>query len=56
MDNTIYVLDFKHGTVEEIDESVPPRGSSEAPGEPEALPAGSGYVLATLGTPPAERG
>jgi len=54
MEQTIFLLDFRRGTVEEIDETVPPRGMRDsAPGDaPEALPKGAGYVLAALGTPP----
>jgi hypothetical protein len=49
----MYLLDFRRGVVEEIDERVPPRGSRDAAGEaPEPLPEGKGYVLAALGSPP----
>ncbi len=54
MENTIFRLDFSHGTVEEIDEAVPPRDIRDpSPSDaPEALPERAGYVLAALGTPP----
>jgi len=47
-------LDFSRGTVEEIDESTPPRGLSDSSTQTalEALPTHAGYVLAALGTPP----
>lgn len=54
MPSTIFRLDFTRGTVEEIDEAIPPRGMSD-PSErtpPEDLPKRRGYVLAALGTPP----
>ncbi|MEA2370992.1 MAG: hypothetical protein QOH12_1386 [Solirubrobacteraceae bacterium] len=52
--NTIFRLDFSRGTVEKIDEAVPPRGQSDPSTRvaPEALPKHAGYVLAALGTPP----
>ena len=55
MSDTIYLLDFRHGTVEEIDEALPPRGVREPSlgVEPKTLLEGSGFVLAALGTPPA---
>lgn len=58
MEDSIYLLDFRHGTVEEIDEAVPPRGPRDSsPGaEPEDLPEGAGFVLASLGTPPEHQG
>lgn len=51
---TIFRLDFTRGTVEEIDEAIPPRGVSDASARtpPEDLPNRAGYVLAALGTPP----
>lgn len=54
MGDPIYLLNFRDGTVEEISETVPPRGLRDAvaPSEPEDLPEGAGFVLAALGTPP----
>jgi len=55
MGSTIFRLDFTRGTVEEIDEAIPPRGAASDPSArtpPEALPKRAGYVLAALGTPP----
>ncbi|MCP9491006.1 MAG: hypothetical protein MSC31_14205 [Solirubrobacteraceae bacterium MAG38_C4-C5] len=54
MADPIFLLDFRRGTVEAIDETVPPSGVRDPSStvEPEKIPAGSGYVLATLGTPP----
>jgi len=48
------LLDFRHGTVKEIDEAVPPRGVRDPSARPdrEQLAEGSGFVLAALGTPP----
>lgn len=51
----IYLLDFRHGTVKPIDESVPPRGVRDpnAPTTtPEKLPEQPGLRLAALGSPP----
>lgn len=55
MSESIYLLDFRHGVVKEINETDPPRGvrSSERRSEPETLPETAGFVLAALGTPPA---
>ena len=39
--------------VEEIDERTPPLGGRDV-GAPEALPAGEGFVLASLGSPRAD--
>jgi hypothetical protein len=55
MPDTIHLLDFRRGTVTEIDESTPPRGirdPGDAGGGPEQLPEGDGFVLAALGSPP----
>jgi hypothetical protein len=48
----MYLLSFSRGVVEEIDERTPPLGGHDV-GAPEALPAGEGFVLASLvGSPP----
>lgn len=54
MADPIFLLDFRRGTVEAIDEGVPPSGVRDPSStvEPEQLPAASGYVLTALGTPP----
>lgn len=54
MADPIFLLDFRRGTVEVIDEGVPPSGVRDPSStvEPEQLSAASGYVLAALGTPP----
>ncbi len=53
MAETIYLLDFRRGTVEEIDNSRPPRGArAPAEGEQKDQEQGAGYVLAALGSPP----
>ncbi len=54
MPNTIFRLDFTRGTVEEIDEAIPPLGQSDPSARipPEDLLKHGGYVLAALGTPP----
>jgi hypothetical protein len=53
MTNTIFLLDFSRGTVEEIDADTPTRaGRSIGSAPPEIPAAGEGYVLASLGTPP----
>ncbi len=51
--NTIYLLDFRRGEVQEIDESVPPEGLSGPVRVEEPSPLqGAGYMLAALGSPP----
>jgi hypothetical protein len=52
-----FLLDFRRGTVEAIDEAVRPSGVRDPSStvELEQLPAASGYVLAALGTPPRVR-
>jgi hypothetical protein len=54
MTETIYLLDFRRGVVEEIDERIPPRGAPASSDGPEVLPETTGYVLAALGSPPAD--
>lgn len=54
MPHTMFRLDFDRGIVEEIDDRMPPGGTVRDDTEPERLPEGAGYVLAALGTPPAE--
>lgn len=55
MPETMYLLDFRRGVVEEIDEATPPRGFPDAAeSRPEGLPATPGYELASLGSPPRE--
>ncbi len=50
MADSIYLLDFRRGRVEAMDDSVPPRGVREAAlQEP---PPNAGFRLAALGTPP----
>lgn len=48
MTDPIYLLDFRRGVVEKIEESMASRESSDHD-EPES---GSGFVLAALGSPP----
>jgi hypothetical protein len=52
MTESIYLLDFRRGVVEEIDERIPPRGAPASGDGPELLPETTGYVLAALGSPP----
>jgi hypothetical protein len=53
MTNTIFLLDFNRGTVEEIDADTLPRAGRTIGSAPPEIPAaGDGYVLASLGTPP----
>lgn len=54
MGNTIFLLDFREGTVQEIDEATPPRGIRDPEGRsaPESLPQYEGFALAALGSPP----
>jgi hypothetical protein len=53
MTDTIFLLDFKRGTVVEIDADTPPRAGRSIGSTPPEIPAaGEGYVLASLGTPP----
>jgi hypothetical protein len=54
MADTIYLLDFRRGRVEAIDESVPPRGVREAEFSvpAEEFEEGAGFMLTALGTPP----
>ena len=53
MYHTIYRLDFRDGTVKEIDERTPPRGwPAGADRPPETLPSGGAFRLASLGSPP----
>lgn len=53
MSERMYLLDFRYGTVEEIDNAAPPRGL-EGPAQIESSDAtrGPGYLLAALGSPP----
>jgi hypothetical protein len=54
MTDSIYLLDFRRGRVEAIDDSLPPRGvrEVESPLEVyEPVPT-AGFELAALGTPP----
>jgi hypothetical protein len=56
MGDTIYLLDFRKGTVEPVDASVPPANVAD-PSDPARLerkgvPPRVGYVLAALGSPP----
>jgi hypothetical protein len=56
MGDTIYLLDFRKGTVEPVDASVPPANVAD-PSDPVRLerhgvPPRVGYVLAALGSPP----
>lgn len=53
MADPIFLLDFRRGTVEAIDETVPPSGVRDPSSavELEQVSAGPGYVLAALGTP-----
>jgi hypothetical protein len=55
-DETIYLLDFRKGTVEPVDASVPPENVAD-PADParlerQGVPTRVGYVLAALGSPP----
>ena len=57
MDDTIYLLDFRNGTVEPVDATVPPPNVAD-PTDParlerQGVPSRVGYVLAALGSPPA---
>jgi hypothetical protein len=54
MAETIFLLDFRHGTVQKIEESTPPRGvrDPDADSAHEELPQGEGFTLASLGSPP----
>lgn len=57
MPDRIHLLDFRRGTVEEVDNPAPPHGlKGSAPmrahGEQTGESAGAGYVLTTLGSPP----
>ncbi len=51
MGTTIYLLDFRRGNIEEIDDAIPPRGVRDVD-RPDDLPSREGFVLAALGTPP----
>lgn len=52
-DSNIYFLDFRNGTVREVDNSSPPRGlSGPVSGGSHDPVRGKGYVLAALGSPP----
>ena len=54
MENTIFLLNFREGRIEQIPESVPPRlwDPADRGDKPEELDHARGFVLAALGTPP----
>jgi hypothetical protein len=51
--NTITLMDFRHGKVVEIDESIPPLGAKAGQGaEMTAETAEAGVVFGSIGSPP----
>ncbi len=56
MDEMIYLLDFRKGTVEPVDASIPPENVADpydaARLERRGVPPRVGYTLAALGSPP----
>jgi hypothetical protein len=54
MENTIFLLNFREGRIEQIPESAPPRlwDPADRGDPPEELDHPPGFVLAALGTPP----
>jgi hypothetical protein len=51
--NTITLMDFRHGQVVEIDESIPPIGApAERDAEAPTKSAGGGVVFGSIGSPP----